>query len=128
MSSENTNENGKKANRFVVRGKAACKEIGVAFMGLSLDAKIIVGLSIAVLVGAIFCTAVTNCPAHTDDVSAGSLISDAKQSLKESYQEGLNDVKNDPEIKKNMEDIKKNCKELGEASGQLKNAMQGLGF
>lgn len=119
----------KKTNPFIMRGKAACKEIGVSFMALSMDAKIIVCIVLLVLAVAIFCGGSgSDGMGSREDLSAGSMLSDAGKSIKESYQQGLRDVKNDAEINKDIEEIRKQSKKVGEAAGQLKDAIKGLSF
>lgn len=122
-------ETSKKANPFVVRSKAACVEMWEAFKALSTDAKILLCSVLGILIIGICCTSTMgDSVSDQSETSAGSLLSDAKESIKESYREGLNKVKNDAGIKKDLQDVKDNCRKLGEASRELNDALQGLNF
>jgi len=121
--------NEKKGNAFVQRSKAACSEVGGAFKALSMDAKILVCVVIGLLVAGIICSACgSGGDASLASSNEDSLLDDAKKSLSESYHKGLDEAMNDSEVKQELQGVKENCKKLNEAAGELKGAMQGLGF
>ena len=120
-----TNETVKKANPFLLRAKAAFVEIGGAFKTLSMDAKIIVLLILAILIGGLFCGSLGGeAEENSSETSSGSFSGDVKNA----WSQGVKDAEKDPEYQQAMKDVKKGASDIKKGLNGLKGAASGLGF